>query len=217
MSYTPKASTRHVRWAALAVLASLPVLAQSPQAPDAVQTCVACHGADGAGMAATAYPRLAGMDRDYMIKQIRDHAQDRRGQTAMTPIAKGLSEEDMQAASAFYASLPAADGVAAGEPLSAEAQAMAERLATRGDWSRQIPACESCHGPGGIGVGSSFPRLQGQHPSYAVGTLQAWRKGERANDPVGLMKHVADQLTEDEINALAQYFAALPATVEGSR
>ncbi|MGY0505272.1 c-type cytochrome [Luteimonas sp. e5] len=214
-----KPSTTHARWAAFAVLAALPVLAQSPaQVPDVVQTCVACHGADGAGMPAVGYPRLAGLDGGYMLKQMHDHAQDRRGQTAMTPIAKNLSDEDMQASTAFYAALPPhASDAEAGEALSPEARAMAERLATRGDWSRQIPACESCHGPEGIGVGSSFPRLQGQHASYAISTLNAWRKGERANDPLGLMKHVADQLSDDEINALAHYFAALPGTAEGAR
>ncbi|MNJ70215.1 Cytochrome c4 [compost metagenome] len=82
-----------------------------------------------------------------------------------------------------------------------------ESLALYGDWSRGVPGCVQCHGPGGVGVGEHFPPLAHQPASYLAGQLDAWRDGRRSNDPNQLMVGVAKALTDTEVKALAEYFA----------
>src|SRR5699024_5747688 len=73
------------------------------------------------------------------------------------------------------------------------------------------PACEQCHGPGGIGVGAHFPPLAGQPAKYLAGQLKAWKQGKRHNDPLALMVHIAKKLNSADIDAVASWFAAQPA------
>lgn len=73
-----------------------------------------------------------------------------------------------------------------------------------------MPACVSCHGPGGRGVGVNFPGLAGQHASYITSQIKAWQSDKRANDPNRLMDAVAERLTEEEVAAVAAYFASIP-------
>ena len=87
-------------------------------------------------------------------------------------------------------------------------------LATRGAWDKNVPACNQCHGPGGIGVGDNFPALAGQSAAYISGQLRAWRQGQRPPGPLGLMPAVATRLTDAEIDAVSAYYAGLPQAAE---
>ncbi|HMB93649.1 MAG TPA: c-type cytochrome, partial [Rhodothermales bacterium] len=72
-------------------------------------------------------------------------------------------------------------------------------------------SCGRCHGVKGLGRGNSaFPRLAGQHATYLDSTLQAFARGERHS---GIMEPIAAGLNPDERQALAQYYARLPAYV----
>ncbi|MEG1629464.1 c-type cytochrome, partial [Pseudomonas sp.] len=82
-----------------------------------------------------------------------------------------------------------------------------QKLALYGDWSRKIPGCVQCHGPGGVGVGEHFPPLAQQPAAYLVAQLNAWRDGSRSNDPNQLMVGVAKAMSEEEVKAVAEYFA----------
>ena len=53
-----------------------------------------------------------------------------------------------------------------------------------------------------------FPPIAGQHATYTVKQLQAWKAGERANDPQQLMK-ATTALTDEEIRAVAAYLSTL--------
>ncbi|MDY6981348.1 MAG: c-type cytochrome, partial [Pseudomonadota bacterium] len=167
--------------------------------------CVACHGASGEGNAAAGFPRLAGLNANYLAKQLRDYRQGSRTNPTMQPIAAALDEAASQDVAAYYASLDPAGNTAKGKDNAA-----GRSLALRGDWDNTIPACVSCHGPGGRGVDPAFPTLAGQHASYIKAQLQAWRKGQRHNDANDLMKVVADRMSDEQIQAVAEYFAAAP-------
>ncbi|WP_412034136.1 c-type cytochrome [Pollutimonas sp. M17] len=88
-------------------------------------------------------------------------------------------------------------------------------LANRGDWSKVIPACIQCHGPGGIGVGADFPALAGQPAAYLQAQLTAWKAGQRPPGPQGLMGDIAARMDAQQISAAAAYFAQLPPTAAG--
>lgn len=169
--------------------------------------CATCHGKDGGGQAS--FPRLAGMNASYLLKQLQDFAAGRRANAVMQPIAQALSPADRAAMARYYAALPVPTTSAdTGPPGAGDPGA---RLATRGRWSDGIPACVQCHGPGGVGVGEHFPAIAGQPAGYLAAQLQAWRTGTRKNDPLELMRHLSRRLTEDEINAVSAWFARQPA------
>lgn len=81
-----------------------------------------------------------------------------------------------------------------------------------------MPACVQCHGPGGTGVGDSFPAIAAQPAGYIAAQLRAWQAGTRKNDPIELMRHLSAKLSESEVKAVSEWFSLQPATsVEGSR
>ena len=75
--------------------------------------------------------------------------------------------------------------------------------------ARNVAACASCHGPAGAGVPAQYPRVAGQFAEYSLAQLQAFRLGERANDPNKMMRAVAAKLSDVEIKAVAEYIAGL--------
>lgn len=172
----------------------------------AAMACQGCHGADGLGMAAAGFPRLAGLPAGYLSKQLRDFRDGTRKNPIMEPLAKALGDEEIAAVSQTLAAMPAP--AAPGTRRQQMASDPTEQLALYGDWSRQIPGCVQCHGPGGGGVGEHFPPLAHQPASYLVAQLNAWRDGSRHNDPNQLMVGVAKAMTDAEIKAIADYFAA---------
>ena len=67
-------------------------------------TCVACHGPDGNSVNPM-WPNLAGQQEMYLAKQMRDFRDGNRKDPVMTPMAAGLSDEDIANLEAYYASL----------------------------------------------------------------------------------------------------------------
>jgi cytochrome c553 len=182
------------------------VFTQGGSQPGAMP-CVACHGADGLGMAAAGFPRLAGLSAGYLSKQLEDFKSGARSNPVMQPLAKALTQEEIIAVTQALAAMPAP--AVTPLPRSAAPANAAQKLALQGAWERQIPACVSCHGPAGVGVGEAFPPLAGQPAAYLAGQLNAWQSGARHNDPNDLMGHIAKSLTADEVQAVAAYFASL--------
>lgn len=182
------------------------IFAEGGSQPGAMP-CVACHGADGAGMAAAGFRRLAGLPAPYVRKQLEDFKGGSRSNPVMQPVANALTDAEIEAVSQALAAMPGPvpQAVYRGDmPLNA-----AQKLAQQGAWERQIPACASCHGPAGTGVGDAFPPLAGQPAAYLAAQLMAWQNGTRHNDPNDLMGHIAKSLTAEEVQGVAQYFASL--------
>jgi cytochrome c553 len=196
----------------------------------AAMPCVACHGPDGKGMAETGFPRLSGLPADYIAKQLHNFKAGTREHDLMKPIATALSEDEILTVAKDYSAMPKINVVAV--QSDRPKQGTPAWLALRGAWERNIPECISCHGPSGLGVGSTFPPLAGQSAIYLEAQLQAW-KGKpvevtekphsrkktkiittRHNDPNGMMKHIAADLSDDEIKGIAAYFADIKTTDE---
>lgn len=172
--------------------------------------CQACHGADGGGQAGTDFPRLAGLDAGYLGKQLSDFASGTRENAVMKPVATALSGDERQALADYYSKLPVPEALARPTTAMPPADSVGALLATRGRWSAQVPGCEQCHGPGGVGLGTHFPPLAGQPAAYIEAQLKAWKQGTRHNDPLDLMKHLSGALSDADIRAVASWFAAQP-------
>lgn len=214
-----KGAARHALAALMLATLSIPFAAASASTIDAATIaqqgngkgaapCMACHAPDGGGNAATGFPRLAGLNATYLQQQLDDLAKGTRENPVMQPNASALSEDERAALAKYYSALPVPARLA--HPAADKSDTVGERLATRGDWSRGLPACTQCHAPGGVGVGTDFPPLVGQPAAYIASQLRAWQQGTRHNDPLQLMQHVARQLTPQEIDAVATWFAAQP-------
>lgn len=178
---------------------------------DKAAVCAACHGADGNSPVAM-YPKIAGQHAHYIEKQLKDFkagmtsgGKEGRNNAIMGGMAMPLSEQDMKDVAAYFASQKMTAG-STPEDVVAEG----ERLYKAGNAERGIPACAACHGPRGNGTSlSNFPKISFQHPDYVKAQLEAFRKGERANDPNNMMRDIAKKLTDHDIEVLSKYLNGL--------
>jgi len=174
------------------------------QGSGGVPACMTCHGAKGEGQAAAGFPRLAGQGQAYLLKQLQAFTGGQRKNPVMAPIARSLSAAQMRDIADYYASLPGWKQTNAPDAASAS-YAQGLRIATEGDWTKEMPACFACHGIAGEGVPPHFPALAGQPMAYTQTQLNAWRKAQRTNDPLGLMQAVAEKMSDAEIAAVSRY------------
>jgi cytochrome c553 len=176
------------------------------------ESCKSCHGDKGQGMkeetrddeVLPAIPALAGQVATYTYKQLRDYFSGSRSHVQMTGVAKGLSEQDAADLAVWFSSLPRAENKSGSEKL-----ARAEKMVEQGDGKRILPPCFVCHGSKGQGEKQDIPALAGQQANYFTRTLLDYKTGQRHNDVYSRMRLIAQQLSEDEIKELAQYYQQL--------
>ncbi len=73
--------------------------------------------------------------------------------------------------------------------------------------------CQHCHGLEGEASNAIYPRLAGQHKEYIIKQLTDFREKRR----LGTMNEMAENLSNEEIKALADYFSAKPSLVHKIR
>lgn len=210
----------------LLLAAASPAWAASATGDIAAAGCAGCHGTTGQGDAEMGFPALAQLPVPYITKQLADFRAGTR--TTAKPLthhdfnaaadytyyvrfmraaASGVSAYDAEALGSFYAAQARAKVPAPNVPP--EILARGKNIATNGAWDRQVPPCFKCHATNGVGVPPSFPPIAGQHAAYTARQLKAWKNGDRANDPQKLMTFTAQQLSDEEIQAVAAYLATL--------
>jgi cytochrome c553 len=171
------------------------------------QTCAACHGQQGIS-AVGAFPNLAGQQMSYLAKQIMDIRDGNRMVAQMAGLVDNFSDQDAWDVAAYFARQDANLGQTNDE--DAMLLARGEEIYRAGDMSKGIPACSACHSPTGVGIGSAvYPGLSGQHAQYTVSTLQAFASGERANSPNNVMGDIASKMSDNDMEAVANYALGL--------
>ena len=190
-----------------------------------VPACTSCHGEDAMGDDAMGTPRLSGQGFNFLVKQLEDFATDKRMDTTMYIMnnnAKGLSDQDRRDVSAYAASLSKSGG---GSDLKAVQELgstpvgqrhLGKSLAQYGATDRGIPACHSCHAYNGRGAFPVYPMLSKQKYVYMVNQMKKWRDGSRANDPMGQMRAVAKNLSDQDIYNVAAFLTTAPRTTVGN-
>ncbi|GAB1258219.1 hypothetical protein NBRC116494_27210 [Aurantivibrio plasticivorans] len=69
--------------------------------------------------------------------------------------------------------------------------------------------CQACHGAKGAApIMESYPKLNGQNQAYLVQALNDYKNGKRSGPLAAIMSGQAAMLSEEEIKALAEYYAA---------
>jgi cytochrome c553 len=182
------------------------VIALSGGSAGAANACVTCHGLKGEGDGNRS-PRIAGLDRGYIARQLGFYADGQRINARMVAVAKALTGEERQLVAAYYAALPAMRACPA--PTGPAPAGRASVLSRLGDPSRGIAACAACHGAAGEGNAGN-PPLAGQPAPYLDRQMQEWRDGNRYGDPLGVMTRIGKALTPAESAALTAYAARLP-------
>lgn len=167
-------------------------------------TCIACHMIDGNSVNPI-WPKLAEQDADYLAKQLAAFKSGARKDDTMAAMTAPLSPEDMADLSAYFSTKERTIGSA--DPAKAK---VGQQIYRAGVPSKQVAACSGCHGPAGAGnPPADFPSLSGQHADYVKKALSDFRAGVRTTDPNGMMRDVAARMSDDEIEAVAQYVQGL--------
>lgn len=149
-------------------------------------------------------PNLAGQYAPYIAKQLRNFQSGARTQQIISAMATTSNDAELIDIAAYFASQKKMQGSGKGE------NPVAKNLFLKGDASRSIPPCMSCHGVNGKGPQyRAYPVIGGQHRAYLRAQLIHWRSGERSNSTDGVMNKVAKSLTDAEIEALTDYLSGL--------
>lgn len=170
--------------------------------------CVSCHGAQGRSELAPYVPRLDIQQAPYLALSLAAFRDGRRQSGIMEHAASDLDNDMIDALATHFAEQPPAPLPGRIDPdLARVGAAMAS--AAGGDPA--VPACRACHGPDATQAAPGIPSLAGQHAAYLEAQLRLWRGGIRGGGPrANVMHEVADELTDDQIAALAAFYATLP-------
>jgi len=170
--------------------------------------CNSCHGVKGESPSRN-YASLNGQTKEYTMKMMLDYRDGRRWESykqanIMVKLARAMDDQQIADAAAFYASNPSTVWKIEAQPASAKI----DHLVRKGDVSRMIVPCASCHGAHGEGNGIT-PAIAGQVPEYFIRTMKAYQDKDRRNDVNQGMSQFTHDLTDDEIRELADYYAIL--------
>jgi cytochrome c553 len=183
-------------------------------APDNIETrmraCTPCHGLQGRGTQDDYFPRLAGKPAGYLYNQLTAFRSGRRHYAPMNYLLEYQNDDYLQAIADYFASQKPAFLPRHADAVSSAVLSRGETLATRGDASRGIPACASCHNPSFTGVQPGIPALVGLQSHYISAQLGAFRYGTRTAIAPDCMQLVAARLSEDDVTAVAAWLSSLP-------
>ena len=166
--------------------------------------CAACHNADGNSAVGT-FPKLAGQNETYLLKQLKEIKDGTRPIVEMTGLLDSLNEQDLADIAAYFASQKVQGGQTSQDQVELGQQIYRAGLADKG-----VPACTACHMPNGQGMSAAgYPALSGQHEAYTQTQLTKFRAGERNNDPQAMMRDIASKLSDTEMKAVANFIQGL--------
>lgn len=156
--------------------------------------CATCHGEKGIA-ARPDVPSLAGQPVLFTQIQLFLFREGQRVNAEMTPMAQGLTDEELTALAEWYARQQPPAATAAPDPA----------LDARGRALAATHRCGSCHLPDYSGR-DQMPRLAAQNEAYLLRALRDYKAGARAGDGAQ-MAEVVYPLSEDDLKALAHHLA----------
>lgn len=193
------------------LVAALWAVVACPQTLDEmVADCDNCHGKGGVSPRGSV-PTIAGISafahEDYLFvyaDEARPCAEtayldcecgDGPAPTDMCKVAAALSEEQIQALAAHYASLPFKP---ADQPFDAAKAAAGAKL--------HAANCEKCHSDNGANAADDASILAGQWMEYLAQSFAEYRSGEREQPKK--MKEKLGALSDEDVDALVHFYAS---------
>jgi len=180
--------------------ASLTFIKGNARAAESIvtQLCVACHAVDG-NPPPSPNPKLAGLNAEYLDKQLVDYKTGARKNAIMAGMVAGMTDQDKRNLALYYSAQQPKAGTSKDQALALTG----ERIFRGGIPGTGVASCAACHGPQGKGIPTQFPRLAGQHSEYIYEQLNQFRLGTRANDSARMMRSIAARMTDAEMRAAA--------------
>jgi len=176
----------------------------------AEQVCSNCHGVTGVSVSPT-FPKLAGQQREYLINQLTDlktrNRSDPHARTFMWGFTH-LTDSQIDEIATYFSSQQAVMGAPGDRTLMAQGRA----IYVSGLPNKGVPACSSCHGQNGEGMGQ-FPRLAGQHAEYIMTQLLVFQRTDQRPRSAP-MRAVCQNMSEPEMREVAAFLEAFPPKAE---
>jgi cytochrome c553 len=193
-------------WRDLAYGSGAPPPLRALDLDQAIAECARCHGDDGLGRSA-ATPVLSGQKEIYLHESLAAYAEGRRDSGVMGVPAAAVDPDLLAALARHFSAMPAP--VPAPAQSDAALSAAGEKIAKDGIPSREVPACLGCHGrPDRNPI---YPELSGQPAEYIATQLRLFRAEKRGGTRYEhLMRNAAKNLSDEDIAALAAFFAQMP-------
>jgi len=154
-------------------------------------SCNSCHGDKGNSEQA-GISSLAGLSISYFTKALNEYFTDQRDNEFMKVFKTAFTPEKIARLAAYYS----------------QQTRVKTKLPVKGDTKngQQIARqkCNGCHGDGGNSAMDEFPTIAGQNQAFLRQALSDYKNGHRLNS---LMQNAVKNLSNDDINNLAAYFA----------
>ena len=185
---------------ALCVSAVLTMVGSTTWAADEIPpkaaTCLACHGVNG-NSTMPGVPSLAAQNARYIYLQLRDYQEGRRDNPMMSPMAAGLSRDEMRELATYFSQ----------QKLTSKNFKADPDKAKLGLAKANETLCAMCH-LGEFKGQNEIPKVAGQNFDYVVSMLKAFKAKTRTND-AGNMTSVASTLSDEDIENLGHYISGL--------
>ena len=123
----------------------------------------------------------------------------------MAGMVANLTEKDMENLGFYFSE----QAISLSSAQKNGVGSLGESIFRAGIKNKGVPACASCHGPSGHGIPDKYPRLNAQHSKYILSQLNSFRLELRKNDSEGVMRTIAQKMTEQEMQAVSDYIQGL--------
>jgi cytochrome c553 len=184
---------------ALSAMTSFPALGADSAVPrEKIELCIGCHGEHGISQTEN-IPSLAAQPDQFIQWQLVFFRSGCRKNEQMQPIGEQITNDDIRSLGAYFASLP---------PPKASAPDENPDLSRKGAEAAKGRRCASCHTDTFAGT-KAVARLAGQREEYLRKAMHDFKSGVRNGGAGAAMTDVAYALSDEEIEALAHYFAHL--------
>jgi sulfide dehydrogenase cytochrome subunit len=157
-------------------------------------TCAGCHGTDGQSVG-PASPNLAGISEGYFIDSMTGFKEGTRPATIMNRIAKGYSDEQIEAMAVHFAAMPV---YKANVPHDAGKAKAGFAIYDKG--------CAKCHDEGGALPDDDAGILAGQWLPWLQYSMDDFKAGHR--EMPKKMKKQVEKLSDAELESVLHYFAS---------
>ena len=164
--------------------------------------CTACHGTDGNSTDRN-IPKLAGQLEDYIVLAATEFQQGIRKDPTMSSMAPLIGDvKNLEDIAAYFSSQPKMQGLGGDNNDTSEG---AELFTSE--------RCNYCHGDGGQRYApfqeNIPPVIGGQHKPYLIKAMKDIRDGKRPGDIYGLMPRLIGELSDAQIEAIAEYLSQI--------
>ena len=77
--------------------------------------------------------------------------------------------------------------------------------------AKALASCQTCHGLDGKATVPMASNLSGQQKEYLIAQLEAYRSGKRKHEQMAI---VAEMLTDQDIENVAEWYSSIKVTIE---